>query len=1055
MPPCGKIVRDQLRRLAVLLVVLVAACSSIAQRMDRHLQAREWDEAISLGEKWIDAQNPAKVDPGESQKVRHLLAEARLGRAKKIDTVDAYGEVVEAYPAGEPRDIVAEAKKRLTATWYRDYTTKRGKVDDYRVFRAKFPEAAEVAASKAAEAAVALADLGPTPTVAALDQWRESYEAWPEAAKSASQARSTEVDLVVAEARRIDTLAAWRGVSAKLAGWAEATNALPEARKREVELAFAEADRAEGVDMLRAFVDRYWGWLEARAQVQLAREHIRVKRLAAALAAGDEGAALREFIEHYRADPDAAVQVDEARSRLAERLWASARASLDVGKLKTIVAEFPEAPQAASAASLLASIQAYNASPGRNEWTVEMGAMSRTATGTVRAFVQVLGPDGAPVGGLRRDHFQVLLPSGSLPIAGFAGTDEMRPLDMVLVFDVTGSMSVQIDAAKAAALEFAAGLRLRNRDARFGVVTFGDTVQRVFAPLTPDIETLRGWLGSMTSGGGDDTPENPLDAMAVAVGLKFRPNAQVALILITDAPAHVADRVTTRTFEQLTSQLSSRSITLFAVGPNWPPYREMTAKLGGQLFPIGDAAAFESAFLQLGTLTAKQYEIAFADPAESVDPAMAATVAKYRPRVRAFRDISWATAGSAPPGEFAIMVEDSTISAAWMAAAVGGGLFYSSDGAKTWRPAGKPTVQTLLNVGPHSWLLLDDTGRIQRSGGDGAQWTTADSAPAACVAIAQDFARPSHLWAATASSISESQDGGLTWSTAAAAGGAESAIVKAWSAPGGRFLYLRADASAWEWTGPQSRSRRSAFQLPPLVAGHRARFVVPWWNGHVVLVLGEDGRLWRSGNGGATWVELTIARAGGRTHLRYVVADRANLRRLVAIGDDGLWLSDDAGLTWRLAGEGLLAADLQRSSVALSSRGGLLLASAQSKRVVRPAAVVDREFVASHVYFPTGSHRINDELRAYLLKLADRIRGRLHLSVRIDGHTDDVGEEGANMTLSLQRAEAVRAALVEAGIDSRRVEVQGWGETRPLVPNTNSEARARNRRVEIAVLEAE
>ncbi len=78
----------------------------------------------------------------------------------------------------------------------------------------------------------------------------------------------------------------------------------------------------------------------------------------------------------------------------------------------------------------------------------------------------------------------------------------------------------------------------------------------------------------------------------------------------------------------------------------------------------------------------------------------------------------------------------------------------------------------------------------------------------------------------------------------------------------------------------------------------------------------------------------------------------------------------------------------------------------------------------------------------------------------IDGYTDDVGGSSANQTLSERRAEAVRRALIANGIDSARLTVRGFGETRPVVPNRrpdgtdDPEARAQNRRVEL-VLEAQ
>ena len=72
--------------------------------------------------------------------------------------------------------------------------------------------------------------------------------------------------------------------------------------------------------------------------------------------------------------------------------------------------------------------------------------------------------------------------------------------------------------------------------------------------------------------------------------------------------------------------------------------------------------------------------------------------------------------------------------------------------------------------------------------------------------------------------------------------------------------------------------------------------------------------------------------------------------------------------------------------------------------------------------------------------------------LRIEGHTDDAGATDFNLDLSRKRANAVRSALVQRGLDPRRISADGYGATRPIADNADEAGRARNRRIEIRVV---
>lgn len=107
--------------------------------------------------------------------------------------------------------------------------------------------------------------------------------------------------------------------------------------------------------------------------------------------------------------------------------------------------------------------------------------------------------------------------------------------------------------------------------------------------------------------------------------------------------------------------------------------------------------------------------------------------------------------------------------------------------------------------------------------------------------------------------------------------------------------------------------------------------------------------------------------------------------------------------------------------------------------------------------FPSAGTRMTPAALAMIERVAGTIQ-TLPNPIRIEGHTDDVpirtARFGSNWELSTARASAVVAHLVtSARIDPARLSAAGYGEFHPRVPNTSAEARARNRRIDIVVLE--
>jgi outer membrane protein OmpA-like peptidoglycan-associated protein len=104
------------------------------------------------------------------------------------------------------------------------------------------------------------------------------------------------------------------------------------------------------------------------------------------------------------------------------------------------------------------------------------------------------------------------------------------------------------------------------------------------------------------------------------------------------------------------------------------------------------------------------------------------------------------------------------------------------------------------------------------------------------------------------------------------------------------------------------------------------------------------------------------------------------------------------------------------------------------------------------ITFENDSATLTPEGQAAVVQAAVILRDNPSAKVRIEGHTDSNGTPQSNVVLSGNRALTVLNALVAQGIDASRLTSEGFGESRPRVPDTSVENRALNRRVEFVVL---
>jgi OmpA-OmpF porin, OOP family len=92
--------------------------------------------------------------------------------------------------------------------------------------------------------------------------------------------------------------------------------------------------------------------------------------------------------------------------------------------------------------------------------------------------------------------------------------------------------------------------------------------------------------------------------------------------------------------------------------------------------------------------------------------------------------------------------------------------------------------------------------------------------------------------------------------------------------------------------------------------------------------------------------------------------------------------------------------------------------------------------------------KYNDEIK----QVADFMKAHPEAKVVIEGHTDTIGSKASNIKLSQQRAESVKAYLVNRfGVEGNRLRAVGYGPDRPIAGNDTAEGRQKNRRVEAVV----
>jgi len=116
-----------------------------------------------------------------------------------------------------------------------------------------------------------------------------------------------------------------------------------------------------------------------------------------------------------------------------------------------------------------------------------------------------------------------------------------------------------------------------------------------------------------------------------------------------------------------------------------------------------------------------------------------------------------------------------------------------------------------------------------------------------------------------------------------------------------------------------------------------------------------------------------------------------------------------------------------------------------------PVFELDKNHVFEDVLFTFDKFQLLETAKQELKTIYDYLAANTELQIAINGHTDTIGSDSYNLSLSSKRAEAVAKYFLEMGLVKGRIAWQGHGSTKPIVSNATEDGRKRNRRVEFAI----
>jgi outer membrane protein OmpA-like peptidoglycan-associated protein/Tol biopolymer transport system component len=113
---------------------------------------------------------------------------------------------------------------------------------------------------------------------------------------------------------------------------------------------------------------------------------------------------------------------------------------------------------------------------------------------------------------------------------------------------------------------------------------------------------------------------------------------------------------------------------------------------------------------------------------------------------------------------------------------------------------------------------------------------------------------------------------------------------------------------------------------------------------------------------------------------------------------------------------------------------------------------INKPLVLNNIFFKFGSAELMPESMPEINQVAKLLRENSSMKIKITGHTDDIGTDEANQLLSEQRASSVVQAIIQKGIEPKRLTAEGKGEKQPIADNKTPDGQSQNRRIEMTII---